>query len=211
VFSLIRRQLLVFSFALFALAPVQAADEARTVLVVGDSLSAAYGIDQNDGWVALLRDRLKKESASYDVVNASISGDTTAGGVNRLESALRKHTPAVVVLELGANDGLRGLPVKDMRANLQRMIEMSLAAGARVLLVGMRIPTNYGIGYTQKFAEAYQDLASQFKLPLVPFLLDGVALDMKLMQDDGLHPRAEAQPTLLENVWPHLKPLLSAP
>ncbi len=198
------------ALALFAVFAAEAADT-RTVLVVGDSLSAGYGIDQNDGWVALLRDRLKKESSGYDVVNASISGDTTAGGVNRLDAALAKHSPAIVLLELGANDGLRGLPIKQMRANLQRMIEKSRAANAQVVLIGMRIPTNYGIGYTQKFAQAYEDLAKQFKLPLVPFLLDGVALNMKLMQDDGLHPRAEAQPRLLDNVWPFIKPLLATP
>jgi acyl-CoA thioesterase-1 len=195
--------------AFFASASATAGDT-RTVLVVGDSLSAAYGIDQNDGWVALLRKRLKQESNGYDVVNASISGDTTAGGVNRLDAALARHTPAVVILELGANDGLRGLPVNQMRENLQRMIEKSLAYKARVVLVGMRIPTNYGIGYTQKFEAAYRELAKQFKIPLVPFLLDGVALDPDLMQDDGLHPRAEAQQRLLDNVWPQLKPLLPA-
>ncbi len=186
------------------------AADTHTVLVVGDSLSAAYGIDQNDGWVALLSRRLQQESKSYQVVNASISGDTSNGGVNRIDAALRKHTPSVVILELGANDGLRGLPVKQMRANLARMIEKCRVFKARVVLIGMRIPTNYGAAYTESFASAYGELAKQYNLPLVPFLLDGVALDPKLMQDDGMHPRAEAQPKLLDNVWPHLMPLLTA-
>ena len=203
--SIALRLLLIFSCLLLSL-PAPAAQ--RVVLVVGDSLSAAYGIDQDAGWVALLQQRLEKDYPDYRVVNASISGDTTRGGLGRIDAALRTHAPAVVIVELGGNDGLRGLPVKEMRANLAAIITKSLAAQARVLLVGMRIPPNYGPLYTRSFEQVFVELAKQFEVARVPFLLEGVALKLDLVQDDGIHPRAAAQPRMLENVWPHLTPLL---
>lgn len=202
--SIVLRLLLIFSCV--SSLPVHAAP--RAVLIVGDSLSAAYGINQDEGWVALLQRRLEKEYPDYQVINASISGDTTRGGLGRIEAALRMHKPAVVVLELGGNDGLRGLPLKDMRTNLSAIITKSLDAHARVLLVGMRIPPNYGPLYTRNFEAVFTGLAKQFDVAQVPFLLEGVALNPELVQDDGIHPRAAAQPRLLENVWPHLEPLL---
>lgn len=202
--SIVLRLLLIFSCVLSL--PVHAAP--RAVLIVGDSLSAAYGINQDEGWVTLLQRRLEKEYPDYQVINASISGDTTRGGLGRIEAALRMHKPAVVVLELGGNDGLRGLPLKDMRTNLSAIITKSLDAHARVLLVGMRIPPNYGPLYTRNFEAVFTGLAKQFDVARVPFLLEGVALNPELVQDDGIHPRAAAQSRLLENVWPHLEPLL---
>ena len=174
----------------------------------GDSLSAAYGIAAQRGWVALLAERLQRERMDYSVVNASISGETTAGGVSRLPRALAQHKPAVVILELGANDGLRGLPVKEMAKNLAAMIGMSKKAGATVLLVGMRVPPNYGLEYTQDFAAAFPALARARKTALAPFLLEGVAEDLRLFQPDRIHPAEGAQPLLLENVWKALRPLL---
>jgi acyl-CoA thioesterase-1 len=183
---------------------------APSILVVGDSLSAGYGIEVRDGWVALLQQRLARQGYPHTVVNASISGDTTAGGRARLADALKRHHPQIVILELGANDGLRGLPLRETRTNLEAMIKAAQSVGARVLLVGMQLPPNYGPDYTGKFRAIYRDLARNNDLPLVPFLLDGVALNPKLMQPDGLHPRAAAQPRLLENVWPYLEPLLKS-
>ena len=179
-----------------------------TLLVFGDSLSAAYGLRTDQGWVALLQERLQNEGYGYTVVNASVSGETTAGGRSRLPRALAQHKPALVVLELGANDGLRGLPLQTARANLEAMITTIRKAGAEVLLVGILIPPNYGPQYSQRFADMYRQLATNLKLPFVPFLLEGVALDPELMQDDGYHPRAEGEPRVLENVWQHLRPLL---
>ena len=176
--------------------------------MVGDSLSAAYGIRLEQGWVALLQARLEAEGYGHRVVNASASGETTGGALARLPRALARHRPAVVILELGGNDGLRGLPIADVRGNFEDLIRLSREAAARVLLIGMRIPPNYGPAYTQTFHELYGDLARQHGLPVVPFFLDGIALDDSLMQDDGLHPAASAQPNLLELVWPELKPLL---
>jgi acyl-CoA thioesterase-1 len=178
------------------------------ILVVGDSLSAGYGIEVRDGWVALLEKRLAAQGYPHRVVNASISGDTSAGGRARLTAALKRHRPAVVILELGANDGLRGLSLAQTRANLAAMIEGAQAAGARVLLIGIHLPPNYGPAYTRKFHAQYAGLANRYRTALVPFLLEGVALDRALMQPDGLHPRAAAQPRLLDNVWPALEPLL---
>ena len=180
----------------------------RTILVFGDSLSAAYGIAQARGWVALLGERLKRERADYSVVNASISGETTAGGRARLQRALARHKPAVVVLELGANDGLRGLPVEAMRQNLAAMIGDARAAGARVLLVGMKLPPNYGPEYTAAFESAFAELARRHKTALVPFLLEGFAETPDLFQADRLHPTEAAQPLMLERVWKALQPLL---
>jgi acyl-CoA thioesterase I len=179
--------------------------------VLGDSLSAAYGIAAKRGWVALLAERLERERPDYSVVNASISGETTAGGLARLPRALAQHKPAVVILELGANDGLRGLPVEQMRKNLAAMIELSKKAGARVLLVGMRIPPNYGPEYTRDFEAAFGALARRHKTALAPFLLEGMGDDLRLFQPDRIHPTEQAQPILLENVWKALRPMLKSP
>jgi acyl-CoA thioesterase I len=181
---------------------------ARTILVFGDSLSAAYGIRPEQGWVTLLAQRLQTQGYGYQVVNASVSGETSSGGLERLPRALKLHAPAIVILELGANDGLRGLPVSAMRDNLARMVQLLQGAQARVLLVGIRIPPNYGPRYTDEFARVYPELAQQFHLPLVPFLLQKVALDPSLMQEDGLHPNADAEPIVLDTLWPYLKPLI---
>jgi acyl-CoA thioesterase-1 len=178
------------------------------LLVWGDSLSAAYGIDASTGWVALLQQRLQAEGYGYRVVNASVSGETTTGGLSRLPRALQLHRPQVFVLELGGNDGLRGLPLATSRKNLERMIQLVQAKGAKVLLLGIKIPPNYGARYANGFEQTYLDLAKKYQVPLIPFFLDGVALNPQLMQRDGLHPRAEAQPILLKNVWPALQPLL---
>ena len=181
----------------------------RTILVFGDSLSAAHGIRPEEGWVALLAQRLQSQGYGYQVVNASVSGETTSGGAERLPRALQLHHPSVVILELGANDGLRGLPVEEARANLQRMLQLAQPGGTRLLLVGMRLPPNFGQRYTEQFARMFPELATQYHLPLVPFLLDKVALNPALMQEDGLHPNARAQPLILDTVWPYLKPLLN--
>lgn len=182
-----------------------AAAASPTLLVMGDSLSAAYGIEREAGWVSLLRERLGDD---IELVNASISGETTSGGAARLPDLLKQHAPAIVLLELGGNDGLRGLPPGQMRANLASMIEASQNAGAEVLLLGIQVPPNYGQAYSDAFRRVYQALADEYDVPLVPFLLERVALDDHLMQDDGIHPTAEAQPIILDNVWPELKKLL---
>jgi len=181
---------------------------APAILVVGDSLSAAYGMSVGSGWVALLGRRLAEQGYEYRVVNASASGETTGGALARLPRALELHQPAIVILELGGNDGLRGLPIQQIRSNLGDIIEHARTSGATVLLAGMRIPPNYGPVYTEAFYGIYGDLAASFDLPLVPFFLEGVALDAGLMQDDGIHPNSIAQERLLENVWPALEPLL---
>lgn len=194
---------------LLALLSIAEAAPARpAILVVGDSLSAAYGIAVEEGWVALLERRLREEGYEYAVVNASVSGDTSRGALARLPRLLDTHAPAVVIIEIGGNDGLRGLPVTELRTNLSRMIEAAQGTGARVLLLGMRIPPNYGPRYTQEFADTYATLAERYDAALVPFILDDVALDEKLMQDDGIHPRADAQPLIMERVWERLAPLL---
>ncbi|KQQ60052.1 esterase [Pseudomonas sp. Leaf127] len=181
---------------------------AGTVLIVGDSISAAFGLDTRQGWVSLLQQRLQAQGLDDKVVNASISGDTSAGGLARLPALLAEHKPSLVVLELGGNDGLRGQQPAQLQQNLASMIEQSQKAGARVLLLGMRIPPNYGPRYTQAFEKVYASLAEEKKVPFVPFFLEGVGGVPGMMQDDGLHPAAGAQATLLENVWPTLKPLL---
>jgi len=180
----------------------------RTILVLGDSLSAAYGIRPELGWVALLTQRLQAQGYGYQVINASVSGETTSGGLQRLPRALRLHQPGILILELGANDGLRGLPLVTTRENLAKMAQLGREAGARVLLVGMRIPPNYGPRYTDEFARVFPEIAHQYHLPLVPFLLEGVALDPTFMQDDGLHPNARGEPAVLDTLWRHLEPLL---
>jgi acyl-CoA thioesterase-1 len=183
--------------------------DAPVILVFGDSISAGYGLPRvEQGWVALLQAKLKQQGYGYDVVNASVSGETTEGGLARLPRALSLHHPQLVILELGGNDGLRALPIADMRSDLNRMIELSTAAGAKVLLLGMRIPPNYGPTYTEQFSQVFADLAQARHVPEVPFLLDGIALNADLMQADGIHPNEEGQPRLLDNVWPALAPLL---
>lgn len=184
------------------------AKPAPTILVMGDSLSAAYGIETSQGWVALLGRRLGSEGHDWRVVNASVSGDTTAQGLTRLPLELARHRPAIVILELGANDGLRGLSVTAMQRNLAHMIVLAQKAGARVLLVGIYLPPNYGPEYTRQFAAVYPRLARRYHLPLVPFLLADVAEHRDWMQADGLHPLAMAEPRVLENVWVKLQPLL---
>lgn len=181
---------------------------APKILVFGDSLSASYGIAANRGWVTLLGERLKRERLDYSVVNASISGETTAGGVARLGKMLEAHRPAVVLLELGANDGLRGLPVAAMKKNLAAMVAMGQKAGAKVLLVGMRLPPNYGPEYTNAFDGAFAELAKAQKATLVPFLFEGFGDKRELFLEDRIHPNEQAQPLLLENVWKGLRPLL---
>jgi acyl-CoA thioesterase-1 len=176
---------------------------------MGDSLSAGYGIHVENGWVALLAKRLAAQGYEYQVVNASVTGETSGGGKVRLQSLLSTHKPAIVILELGANDGLRGLPVKQMRDNLASMIEAAQAASAKVLVIGMQIPPNYGQQYTTSFSDTYTELAKTYHLKLVPFLLDGVALDAKQMQADNLHPNELGQPRLLDNVWPALQSMLT--
>jgi acyl-CoA thioesterase-1 len=198
---------LLFFMLLAVVGGAHAAPE-RTVLVFGDSLSAAYGIAQARGWVALLAEKLKRERRDYSVVNASISGETTAGGRARLKTALARHKPAVVVLELGANDGLRGLPLAQMKENLSAMVREAQAAGARVLLVGMKMPPNYGPDYAQAFESAFAEVARRHKAPLVPFFLDGFAEDPALFQADRIHPTEAAQPLMLERVWKELQRML---
>jgi len=200
------------SITLLLLASLAAplAQAAGTILVVGDSLSAGYGIDKQRGWVALLTQRLRQEGNAYRVVNASISGDTTRGGLSRLPAALERETPEVLILALGANDGLRGFPTERTQENLRRMIEQARSAGATVLLLGIKLPANYGSVYGEKFHRIYLDLADELKVALVPFFLEGVAETRELMQADGVHPGVEAQPRILDNVWAGLGPLLDA-
>ena len=181
---------------------------AGTVLVVGDSISAALGLDTRQGWVSLLQNRLQEGGFAHRVVNASISGDTSAGGLARLPALLSQHQPQLVIIELGGNDGLRGQPPAQLQQNLARMVDASTAAGAKVLLLGMRLPPNYGQRYTQAFAQVFSDVAADKQVPLVPFLLEGVGGVPGMMQADGIHPAVAAQPRLLENVWPTLEPLL---
>ena len=198
----------VFGMPMAQTAAAQAASASHRVVVLGDSLSAGYGLAQGTGWVALLDKRLKERKPDYSVANASISGDTTAGGRSRLPAVLAREKPAVVILELGANDALRGLSLASSEANLKAMIEASQAAGAKVLLVGMRIPPNYGPDYSERFFAMFGKLGRRYKLPLVPFLLDGVVQRADWFQEDRIHPVAQAQPTMLDNVWPKLEPLL---
>lgn len=181
---------------------------APSILVFGDSLSAGYGIARQDAWPSLLETRLKDSGYSHVVVNASISGETTAGGRSRLPEAIKQHQPRIVIIELGANDGLRGLPLASMRDNLNAMIRTSKQAGARVMVVGMRIPPNYGRDYTEKFAATFSELAKEHKTALVPFLFEGFALRADAFQADRLHPTAASQPLMLETIWKQLQPLL---
>ncbi|MBF6647846.1 arylesterase [Methylobacter sp. BlB1] len=196
-----------FLFALIvSLMPMTAL--AESIVVLGDSISAGYGIEVKQGWVALLQDRLAQANSPYKVVNASISGDTTAGGLARIDKILAAHKPDVVLVELGANDGLRGLPPKLMKDNLAEITQRARKAGAKVLLLSMRIPPNYGKRYTEMFYDVYPQLSKELGVPYMPFILEDVALVKELMQPDGLHPNAKAQPMIADKVWEHLQPLL---
>ena len=204
-----RLLLILLLSALSTLAPIGTTLAATpTILVYGDSLSAAYGIPREQGWVTLLQRRLQNQGFPHQVVNASISGETTSGGLSRMQSTLNQYQPEIVLIELGANDGLRGLPLSDMQHNLTAMIEASQAVKARVVLLGMMIPPNYGQQYTKAFAESYPRLAQRYRLPLVTFFLDGVAGNPALVLDDGLHPSVAAQAKILDNVWKVLQPEL---
>ena len=174
------------------------------ILIFGDSLSAAYGIGEDEGWVTLLAERLAQEDSELEVVNGSVSGETTTGGRARLPSLLERYNPAFVLIELGGNDGLRGLPLSLMRENLTDMIQLSQSSGATVMIAGMQIPPNYGPRYTEPFFAQYAELAEEFDLYLIPFLIDGIPQQPELMQADGIHPKAEAQSMILDNFWPVL-------
>ena len=184
--------------------------EAPTVLVFGDSLSAGYGIDVDQSWTTLLQSRLKRQGYEHRVVNASISGETTEGGVTRIDAALRNFAPEVVILALGGNDGLRGFPPERMKKNLLAIVDAVEREGAAVVLLGIRIPPNYGPRYTQAFEGVYRDIAEEKDLPWIEFFMEGVALNEELMQDDGIHPNEKAQPVLLENAWPAIQQALEA-
>jgi acyl-CoA thioesterase I len=184
--------------------------DSPTVLVLGDSLSAGYGIDVDQSWTALLQSRLQTEGYEHRVVNASISGETTEGGASRIESALAEFAPEVVVIALGGNDGLRGFPPQRIKANLARIVDAAADTGAAVVLLGIRIPTNYGTRYTQAFENVYRELAGERDLPWIEFFMEGVALNEDLMQDDGIHPNEKAQPVLLDNAWPVIHEALKA-
>lgn len=181
---------------------------AGTLLVVGDSISAAFGLDSRQGWVSLLAQRLNEQGYAYKVVNASISGETSAGGAARLPALLAEHRPSLVIVELGGNDGLRGQPPAQLQQNLAAMVDQARGSGAEVLLLGMQLPPNYGVRYTTAFAQVFAQVAQDKQIALVPFFLEGVGGVPGMMQLDGLHPAAQAQPILLENLWPSLKPLL---
>ncbi len=197
-------------FLLLASVPLTASDDQPTILVLGDSISAGYGVAVEDGWVGALRARLEAENYPHRVVNASITGDTTSGGRSRLPDALERHEPAIVIIELGGNDGLRGQPLEAMRQNLQAMIEHARGAGARVLLLGIRLPPNYGRAYIERFIGVYEQLAETTGVALVPRVLDGVGERREFMQDDGIHPNADGHEVILDNVWPTLLPLVKA-
>ena len=187
---------------------IQAWAQNKTIIVVGDSISTAYGMDIQVGWVKLLDAKLNQLGHDYEVINASITGDVTASGRERIGKQLQQHSPEIVIIELGGNDGLRGLPIDEMRENLQSMIDDSLASGARVLLAGMQIFPNYGPRYTNEFAQAYVDLAQKNSINLVPFILEGIGGVPVMMQTDGIHPNEQAQPIIVSNVWPWLSEIL---
>ncbi|MGV3581354.1 MAG: arylesterase [Methylophilus sp.] len=180
----------------------------QTILVFGDSLSAAYGIDKNHGWVNLLQKELVEKHYDYQVINASISGETTAGGLSRIQQQLEQHQPNIVILALGANDGLRGLEIKQIKTNLEKIIKKGQNAKAKILLLGIKIPPNYGFTYTRQFEQIYFDLAKAYKLSFRPFFLEGISGEPTLNQEDGIHPNAQAQPLIVDNIWPALSTLL---
>ena len=201
---MLKRVLVVFCLCL----PLPAG-AAPLIMVFGDSMSSGYGLPQEAGWISLLKKRLQQERLDYDVVNTSISGETTRGGLSRIAHSLAAHHPAIVILELGGNDGLRGQPVEAARDNLEGIIKACQLHGAKVLLIGMRLPPNYGKAYTQKFQSIYPELAKHYSLPLTPFMLEGFAYDSGMFQPDGIHPTAAAQPIILDNIWKTLKPMLN--
>ena len=199
-----KKLLLILFFLLSAFGQLHA----KTILVLGDSLSAAYGIPSQLGWVNLLQQRLETSGYDYQVVNASISGDTTQGGLTRLPSALDQFKPTILIFELGGNDGLRGVNLSETRSNLEQMTELAIEYDSKILLLGMMLPPNFGKAFTEKFLQLYQDVADEYKLPLVPFFLDGVADKLELMQPDGIHPKEQGQERMLDNVWAVLEPML---
>ncbi len=198
---------LVVGFALLGAGTLWASPP--TILVVGDSLSTGHGIPASKSWVSLLESRLREQGFPHAVVNSSVSGDTTTNGVTRIRASLARHRPTVVILELGGNDGLRGLPLESIRTNLAAMIETAQTSGARVLLAGMRLPPNYGVEYAGRFEQVYRELAATYDTGLIPFLLEGVATIPGMMQPDGVHPSESAQPVILDTVWTQLRPLLT--
>lgn len=200
--------LLLFLLIYPALAGTAHAVPSPTIVVFGDSLSAGYGLPRNAGWVDLLTQRLRQGGHPHTVVNASVSGETTLGGRNRLAATLARHRPAILILELGANDGLRGHPIDQLESNLDAMVRACKASGTRVLLIGMRIPPNYGGPYAREFSQSFADIARKHALPLVPFLLEGFADRREMFQADGIHPAADAQRRMLDNVWKKLQPML---
>ncbi|MDP3678650.1 MAG: arylesterase [Methylotenera sp.] len=208
LFLVLKTALLSLCFLGFVAWASPANAENPNILIVGDSLSAAYGIPQQQGWAALLQKKLQLENYRYDVVNASMSGKTTSGGASRITAALKQTKPVIVILELGANDGLRGLPIKEMTANLSNIIRQSRKSGAKILLIGMKIPPNYGPKYSEAFSQSYLRLSHEHKIPLVPFMLENIAANSDLIQQDGLHPNALGQQMILENIWSQLKLLL---
>jgi acyl-CoA thioesterase I len=199
----------IFLFVLFS-GTACVAHAAATILVFGDSISAGYGLPRDTGWVDLLRARLAREHADYTVVNASVTGETTVGGKARLAGAMKQHQARIVILELGGNDGLRGARIETIRANLATMIEECRRQGGRVLLVGMRVPPNYGADYEKKFNGMFDEMAKKERVPLVPFLFEGFAAERGMFQPDGIHPTEAAQAKMLDNVWPQLRPLLAS-
>lgn len=200
---------IVFGSLLAVNPTLYAADKTpQNILVLGDSLSGAFGLNSDEGWVALLQQKITRTKYDYRVINASVSGDTTRTGLSRIQSALQTHSPSIVIIALGGNDGLRGLPFKEIENSLTSIIQHCKTHGAQVLLVGVRLPPNYGPAYNQKFAELYLRLANNFQIPLVAQMLDKVADNRQLMQADGMHPKAEAQPQVMENIWSGLQPLL---
>jgi len=211
--TLYRRKLARFicwcSVFLMATSVAQAASPQKSIMILGDSISAAYGLDIEEGWVALLEQRLgNKPDYNYQVINASISGNTSGDGLGRLPLLLKQYSPEIIVIELGGNDGLRGFPVKILQRNLQAMIDMSQAANAKVILAGIEIPPNYGQRYTDLFRKTFQTVADNNDVVFIPFILENIALRPELMQDDGIHPTKEAQSILLENIWPAIEGLM---
>ncbi|MBQ1783859.1 MAG: arylesterase [Gammaproteobacteria bacterium] len=204
--TLTLRTLALFWITILVALPLRADD--KVLLVLGDSISAGYGISPEQGWVSLLQQRLNDKALGYRVVNASVSGNTSGDGVGRLPALLASHQPALVIVELGGNDGLRGYPVKTLRLNLSQLVTLGREAGAKVLLAGIEIPPNYGKRYSDQFRASFSEVASATNTPLVPFILDGIGTNPELMQRDGIHPTAEAQLRLLDNIWPTLEPLL---
>jgi acyl-CoA thioesterase-1 len=202
------KKLLLVIWLFLTATSIQASQAIKSIMVFGDSLSAAYGIDYDAGWVTLLEQRLDKKGYDIEVINASISGNTSGNGLNRIEKDLEKHDPDLLILELGGNDGLRGHPPKRLKENLRSMIEISRARGTEVLLVGMQLPPSYGKRYTTAFAKVYPELAEEMNVPLVESFIDTVGVDLELMQNDRIHPNEKGQPLLLDNVWPQLKALL---